>query len=196
VRIGIDLGGTKIEVIALDNDGGELFRKRVPTPRHDYQQTLNAITGLVLDAEAATGKKGSVGLGIPGTISPFTGKVKNANSTWLNGQPLDKDLEAMLDRPVRIANDANCLAVSEALMAPVRAVKWYLLSSSAPVVVLALPSMAACMPVVTVLPVNSVITRCRGSTRTSGTTKTSRRVIAAKRLHRDLCVGHRFCQQL
>ena len=114
MRIGIDLGGTKIEVIALDSDGGELFRKRVPTPRHDYQQTLNAITGLVLDAEAGTGKKGSVGLGIPGTISPFTGKVKNANSTWLNGQPLDKDLEAMLDRPVRIANDANCLAVSEA----------------------------------------------------------------------------------
>lgn len=114
MRIGIDLGGTKIEVIALDSDGGELFRKRVPTPRHDYQQTLEAITGLVLDAEAATGKKGSVGLGIPGTISPFTGKVKNANSTWLNGQPLDKDLEAMLDRPVRIANDANCLAVSEA----------------------------------------------------------------------------------
>ncbi|MDD2842940.1 MAG: fructokinase, partial [Tolumonas sp.] len=114
MRIGIDLGGTKIEVIALDNEGGELFRKRVPTPRHDYQQTLNAITGLVLDAEAATGKKGSVGLGIPGTISPFTGKVKNANSTWLNGQPLDKDLEAMLERPVRIANDANCLAVSEA----------------------------------------------------------------------------------
>ncbi len=114
MRIGIDLGGTKIEVIALDSDGGELFRKRVPTPRHDYQQTLEAIKGLVLDAEEATGKKGSVGIGIPGTISPFTGKVKNANSTWLNGQPLDKDLEALLDRPIRIANDANCLAVSEA----------------------------------------------------------------------------------
>ena len=114
MRIGIDLGGTKIEVIALADDGQELFRKRVSTPRHDYQQTIEAIAGLVFDAEAATGQKGSVGIGIPGTISPFTGKVKNANSVWLNGQPLDKDLAALLDRPVRIANDANCLAVSEA----------------------------------------------------------------------------------
>lgn len=114
MRIGIDLGGTKIEVIALADDGQELFRKRVSTPRHDYQQTIEAIAGLVFDAEAATGQKGSVGIGIPGTISPFTGKVKNANSVWLNSQPLDKDLAALLDRPVRIANDANCLAVSEA----------------------------------------------------------------------------------
>lgn len=114
MRIGIDLGGTKIEVIALADDGQELFRKRVSTPRHDYQQTIEAIAGLVFDAEAATGQKGSVGIGIPGTISPFARKVKNANSVWLNGQPLDKDLAAQLDRPVRIANDANCLAVSEA----------------------------------------------------------------------------------
>lgn len=114
MRIGIDLGGTKIEVIALANDGLELFRKRVDTQRHDYQKTLQAIAGLVADAEKATGVQGSVGVGIPGTLSPFTGKVKNANSVWLNGQELDKDLSTLLARPVRLANDANCLAVSEA----------------------------------------------------------------------------------
>lgn len=114
MRIGIDLGGTKIEVIALADDGSELFRKRIATPRHDYDQTVQAICSLVHDAEAATGERGSVGVGIPGTLSPFTGRVKNANSVWLNGQPLDKDLADALGRPVRIANDANCLAVSEA----------------------------------------------------------------------------------
>ncbi|ANI29490.1 fructokinase [Yersinia entomophaga] len=114
MRIGIDLGGTKIEVIALANDGRELFRKRIETPRHDYHQTLSAIAGLVTDAEVATGEKGSVGVGIPGTLSPFSGKVKNANSVWLNGQTLDRDLSDLLARPVRLANDANCLAVSEA----------------------------------------------------------------------------------
>jgi len=114
VRIGIDLGGTKIEVIALSDEGKELFRKRVDTPRDDYQQTVDAIAGLVSDAEQATGQQGSVGVGIPGTISPQTGKVKNANSVWLNHQPLDRDLSALLEREVRLANDANCLAVSEA----------------------------------------------------------------------------------
>jgi len=114
VRIGIDLGGTKIEVIALANDGHELFRHRIATPRHDYQQTLDAISGLVKLAEENTGQQGSVGVGIPGTLSPYTGLVKNANSVWLNGQPMDKDLSTMLAREVRIANDANCLAVSEA----------------------------------------------------------------------------------
>lgn len=114
MRIGIDLGGTKIEVIALANDGHELFRHRIATPRHDYQQTLDAISGLVKLAEENTGQQGSVGIGIPGTLSPYTGLVKNANSVWLNGQPMDKDLSTMLAREVRIANDANCLAVSEA----------------------------------------------------------------------------------
>lgn len=115
MRIGIDLGGTKIEVIALSEQGLELFRKRVDTPRFDYQQTLLAIAGLVNDAEIATGEKGSVGIGIPGTLSPVTGRVKNANSVWLNGQPFDADLRELLKREVRIANDANCLAVSEAV---------------------------------------------------------------------------------
>ncbi|MDC9592850.1 fructokinase [Xenorhabdus sp. IM139775] len=115
MRIGIDLGGTKIEVIALSDLGEELFRKRVDTPQHDYQKTLAAIVGLIGDAEQATGQQGTVGVGIPGVISPFTGKVKNANSVWLNGQRLDKDIAALLGREVRIANDANCLAVSEAI---------------------------------------------------------------------------------
>lgn len=114
MRIGIDLGGTKIEVIALSNEGKELFRKRVPTPRGSYEATLAAIKGLVDDAEQATGQTGTVGIGIPGTISPFSHKVKNANSVWLNGQPLDKDLCRLLGREVRIANDANCMTVSEA----------------------------------------------------------------------------------
>jgi len=115
VRIGIDLGGTKTEVIALSDAGEALFRHRVPTPRDDYSQTLQAIVDLVRLAEEKTGERGSVGLGIPGTLSPFSQRVKNANSTWLNGQPLDRDLARLLDREVRIANDANCLAVSEAV---------------------------------------------------------------------------------
>ena len=115
MRIGIDLGGTKTEVIALSDHGEELFRYRVPTPRDDYDKTVENIIGLVKRAEQETGQQGSVGLGIPGTLSPFTRRVKNANSTWLNGQPLDKDLQQRLGREVHIANDANCLAVSEAV---------------------------------------------------------------------------------
>lgn len=115
MRIGIDLGGTKIEVIALNESGESLFRKRIATPRGDYVATLNAIASLVNDAESATGRKGTVGVGIPGTLSPVTGKVKNANSTWLNGQFFDTDLAKILKRPVKVANDANCLAVSEAV---------------------------------------------------------------------------------
>ncbi|MBV2188180.1 fructokinase [Providencia rettgeri] len=115
MRIGIDLGGTKIEVIALDDNGNVLFRKRIPTPRGDYDATLNAIASLVADAETATGLSGSVGVGIPGTLSPVTGKVKNANSTWLNGKPFNVDLSHLLNRKIKMANDANCLAVSEAV---------------------------------------------------------------------------------
>jgi len=114
VRIGIDLGGTKIEVVALAGDGQVLFRQRMATPRDDYGQTLRAIAALIDAAEQATGERGSIGIGIPGTLSPFTQRIKNANSVWLNGQPMDQDLSTLLGRPVRIANDANCLAVSEA----------------------------------------------------------------------------------
>ncbi|OOF88434.1 fructokinase [Rodentibacter ratti] len=114
MRIGIDLGGTKIEVIALSHKGETLFRKRIPTPRGSYEATLAAIKSLVEEAEQETGQTGTVGVGIPGTISPFSLKVKNANSVWLNGQPLDKDLSQILNREVRIANDANCMTVSEA----------------------------------------------------------------------------------
>ena len=114
IRIGVDLGGTKIEVIALDPSGAELFRRRVETPR-DYAGTLQATKTLVEMADEHTGDRGRVGVGIPGTISPVTGLVKNANSTWLIGHPLDKDLEDLLGRPVRLMNDANCFALSEAI---------------------------------------------------------------------------------
>ncbi|EHG8445022.1 fructokinase [Salmonella enterica subsp. enterica] len=115
MRIGIDLGGTKTEVIALDDAGEQRFRHRLPTPREDYQQTIETIAALVDMAEQATGQTGSVGIGIPGSLSPYTGVVKNANSTWLNGQPFDSDVSRRLKREVRLANDANCLAVSEAV---------------------------------------------------------------------------------
>lgn len=115
MRIGIDLGGTKTEVIALSEHGEQLFRHRLPTPRDDYAQTIETIAELVRLAEEATGERGTVGMGIPGSISPYTGVVKNANSTWLNGQAFDKDLSDRLGREVRLANDANCLAVSEAV---------------------------------------------------------------------------------
>jgi fructokinase len=114
MRIGIDLGGTKIEGIAIGDDGSERLRRRVPAPRGDYQRTLDAVAGLVLEIERELGARGTVGLGIPGTISPATGLIKNANSTWLNGTRLAEDLERRLDRPLRFANDANCFALSEA----------------------------------------------------------------------------------
>jgi len=114
MRIGIDLGGTKIEALAINEDGLELARYRVDTPRDDYDRTIEALVGLVNRLEAETGQTGTVGAGIPGSISYKTGLVKNANSTWLNGRPLDKDLSRALGREVRLANDANCLAVSEA----------------------------------------------------------------------------------
>jgi len=114
MRIGIDLGGTKIEAIALDNSGAELSRQRIDTPQGDYQETVDAITTLVQMLEAETRQTGTVGIGIPGVISPATDLVKNANSTWLIGKPLHTDLEKVLSRPVRIENDANCFVVSEA----------------------------------------------------------------------------------
>ena len=113
MRIGIDLGGTKIEGIVLDG-GREVARRRVTTPRDDYEGTLVAIASVVADLERTAGTRGTVGVGIPGTLSPDTDLVKNANSTWLLGQPLRADLERRLAREVRIANDANCFAVSEA----------------------------------------------------------------------------------
>lgn len=115
LRIGIDLGGTKIEGIVLDAGGRERARRRIATPRGDYGASLRAMADLVADLDHAAGGRGTVGIGIPGVVSPRTGLVKNANSTWLNGRPLNEDLAAALDRPVRSANDANCLAVSEAV---------------------------------------------------------------------------------
>ncbi len=114
-RLGVDLGGTKIELVALDPSGAVRHRERVATPRGDYPGTLAAIEGLVARAEAALGAAGTVGVGLPGAISPATGLIKNANSAWLNGRPMDRDLAARLGRPVRVQNDANCFAVSEAV---------------------------------------------------------------------------------
>jgi fructokinase len=114
MRIGVDLGGTKIEALALDEEGGTLMRRRIAAPRNDYSATLQAMVGLVEELERETGRSGTVGVGIPGAISPATGLVKNANSTWLNGRPLAQDLAGLLGRPVRLANDANCFALSEA----------------------------------------------------------------------------------
>ena len=115
LRIGVDLGGTKIEAVALaPTDGRILIRRRVSTPRDDYPATVEAIGTLVEGVEADLSARGSVGVGMPGAIAPSTGLVKNANSVWLNGQPLEQDLERRLRRPVRLANDANCFALSEA----------------------------------------------------------------------------------
>jgi fructokinase len=115
MRIGIDLGGTKIEMIALDSDGISLLRLRIATPRGDYFGILNAVAGLVESAERELGRSGTVGIATPGAISTRTGLVKNSNSTVLNGRPFDKDLSDRLARPIRIENDANCLALSEAV---------------------------------------------------------------------------------
>jgi fructokinase len=113
MRFGIDLGGTKIEIVALGDDGRVLLRERVATPRTTYRDTIDAISGLVAMAEARLGCRGTVGVAMPGTLN-VAGLVKNANSTVLIGHPLDRDLEALLGRPVRVANDANCFALSEA----------------------------------------------------------------------------------
>ncbi len=113
MRLGLDVGGTKIEGIALDGSR-EIARRRIATPRNDYDATLLAIRQVVTDLEAVANTRGTVGVGIPGTISPATGLVKNANSVWLIGQSLQTDLERVLERDVRVANDANCFAASEA----------------------------------------------------------------------------------
>src|SRR5437016_2415815 len=110
LRIGVDLGGTKIEALALDPAGREVFRKRVLTPRGDYAATLDAVAALVKEIGP-----GTVGVGMPGALSRVTGLVKNANSTWLIGRPLKQDLERALGREVRLDNDANCFALSEAI---------------------------------------------------------------------------------
>ncbi len=114
-RIGIDFGGTKTEIIALDGrNGKELYRKRIPTVKGDYHETLKSFVGLIEEVEKELGAQCTIGMAIPGTISQDTNFVKNCNATWMNGKPLKEDLEKMLAREVRIQNDANCFAVSEA----------------------------------------------------------------------------------
>ena len=114
LRLGIDLGGTKIELLALSPEGQEVWRERVATPQGDYDGTLSAMVGLVQRAEGALGSQGTVGIGTPGAVSSRTGRIKNSNSLCLNDRPLREDLEARLSRPVRLANDADCFALSEA----------------------------------------------------------------------------------
>ncbi|MGA7801560.1 MAG: ROK family protein [Gammaproteobacteria bacterium] len=114
IHLGVDLGGTKIELIALDGEGREVLRRRVPTPQGDYTATLRSLTGLVQAAEAQLGPADTVGIGTPGALSRVDGRLKNSNSVCLNGRPLQADLERCLGRPLRIANDANCFALSEA----------------------------------------------------------------------------------
>ncbi len=115
MRIGIDLGGTKIEGIVLDESGKTLARRRLPSPQGNYRATLDAIADVVLGLERETGGRCSVGIGIPGALSPATGRIKNANSTWIIGEALDRDLAERLGRPIRLENDANCFALSEAV---------------------------------------------------------------------------------
>ncbi|MDX9689102.1 MAG: fructokinase [Proteobacteria bacterium] len=114
MRIGVDLGGTKIEAIAIERDGGEIIRRRIATPRDTYENLVEVIADLVLSVEQETGKKGLVGVGMPGSISPRTGLTRNANLQILNGHPFNRDLSAKLNRTVKVENDANCFAVSEA----------------------------------------------------------------------------------
>ncbi|WP_339915351.1 ROK family protein [uncultured Brevundimonas sp.] len=114
MQIGVDFGGTKIEAAALDADGGFIGRIRAPNPG-TYEAALAAVAGLVQAIERETGTTGTVGLAVPGSVSPTSGRMRNANSTWLNGRPFREDVEAALARPVRLANDANCLALSEAV---------------------------------------------------------------------------------
>lgn len=115
LRLGVDLGGTKIEIVALDQAGCELLRRRVPAPRDDYDRTVAAVADLVAGAEAELGRRGTVGIGTPGALSPATGLLRNSNSVWLNGRPFRRDLEVALGREIRMSNDANCFALSEAI---------------------------------------------------------------------------------
>src|SRR5437764_2538311 len=115
MRIGIDLGGTKIEAIALDDDSATLVRRRVATPSGDYRAILDVVADLVARIERETGIRGTVGVASPGAISKRTGMIKNSNSTGLNGKPLDRDVAERLGRAIRLENDANCFALSEAV---------------------------------------------------------------------------------
>ena len=114
MRIGVDVGGTKIEAVAIDDDGNVRLRRRVSTPRGHYEATLRVIADLVSSFLGEIREPCSIGVGIPGAISPVSGLVKNANSVWLNGKPLDRDLERLVGQPLRFSNDANCFALSEA----------------------------------------------------------------------------------
>ncbi|WP_207903691.1 ROK family protein [Tepidamorphus gemmatus] len=114
MRVGVDLGGTKIAAIALDADGAVVGEARRPAPRDDYRATVEALADIVAEVERQAGARGSIGIGMPGSISPVTGRIQNSNSVWLNGTPFAEDVQAALARPARFANDADCFALSEA----------------------------------------------------------------------------------
>ena len=122
-KIGIDVGGTKTAAILLDNNGNVVSEKRIASPRNNYEKTIHFLQKIVFELEHGLSRKASVGIGMPGSISPATGLVQNANSTWLNSKPLLEDLSAALDREIRIENDANCFAISEALYGAGRAAR-------------------------------------------------------------------------
>lgn len=178
LRAGIDLGGTKIAGVVLDASGIEVCRERVATPQGDYQLTLQALVGLVATLEANAGQQCSVGIGMPGSASRATGLVKNSNSVCLNGQPLHRDLEVLLDRPLRFANDADCFALSEAADGAAAGAAWCLLSSLAPVPAVVWWSTGNWCRAPTVLPVSGDTIHCPGRSRMSCR---ARPVIAAGR---------------
>ncbi len=160
--IGIDWGGTKMEVIALDRDGETRARHRVATPTSGYDDCIRAVVDLVGIAERMAGETGSVGIGIPGSPNPRSGLVRNSNAVLLNGRPLGRDLEKALGRPVRLANDANCLRFPKPSTVPARGPAPFSASSSAPAMAAASSWTGGCMRAFRASPPKSAITLCTG----------------------------------
>jgi fructokinase len=184
-RIGIDLGGTKIEGAALEVSGSVRVRRRVATPVDDYGATIGAIIALVGAIEQEIGQTAPVGIGIPGALSPATGLVKNANSTWLIGRPLQRDLEAALGRPTRLANDANCFALSEATDgagAAMESVFGVILGQASAA---DLPFAGGSWSAPTRLPASGDTTRCPGQRRTN--VRGQPAIAAGKAVSRPFC---------
>ncbi len=193
MRIGIDLGGTKIEAAAFADDGCELVRQRIPTPRDDYDATLSAIVDLIQTIERRTGAAGTVGIGIPGAISRAKSVVKNANSTWLNGRPLGDDLPRLLERPVRFENDANCFAFLKPSMVPPPVPTSCLAPLSGQARVATSLSMAAFCTVPTRSRANGAQSAALSE---GGRVAMARLLLRADRLYRDVSIGAGFGARL
>ena len=160
MRLGVDLGGTKIEIAVFDERGNEVVRRRAPTPRAGYDAALAEFSALILEAEKEAGARCSIGIGMPGTIAPRSGRVVNAYNTPFNGRRLKQDLEQIIGREIRFANDANCFVLSEAIDGAARA--WSLAPSSAPARAAASSSTDRCCTGTTASAANGAIPRCRG----------------------------------